>query len=184
MIRLKWAIAVLVLTSISVFSAEPENVYVSIPNTWLKDVPKMDGKNLVNLSKGSKLQIQKSEGKWYKVRYSTNENEPKEGYISSLFVSNTAPIEAKAASTDTAEENPFLKARKRIAPKTATMGIRGLQSDGTDTDGYKEDVAGLEEVERQTENLATPEELNQFAKDGQVAGKRHKSSRQPASVKN
>jgi uncharacterized protein YgiM (DUF1202 family) len=133
--------------------------YVQSDNANLRAEPSFGGKIISKVAKGQTLTLLTKNGNWLKVKVDN-----KEGYISSLLVSNHPPLD-KAAVTKVEEQEVKPTARRRASSFTSAAAARGLTDEDKNRDGAEEqsDYKALDKMEA---IKVTPEEVKKFKETG------------------
>jgi len=135
--------------------------YVQSDNANVRSEPSFGAKVIAKVAKGQSLTSLSKDGSWIKIKI-----DGKEGYISSLLVSNHAPLE-KQAITKTTDDVVVAKpsARRRASSYTSAAAARGLTDEEKKREGI-DDKSNYKAVDKMESLKVTPEEVKKFKETG------------------
>lgn len=153
---MKKIFAIVLIQLFLVGSLLSKAVYVVSPAAKLLNQPNNSSVQ-GSLEKGASLDVLGEEGMYYKVRYKSQT-----GWVSRMYVSNTAPSNSKVNFATSLDKSTTVKARARASAYSQTASARGLtQTETLRTRGNANDydfasIQWLESIK------ITDDELKQF----------------------
>lgn len=135
--------------------------YVQSDNANVRSEPSFGAKVIAKVAKGQTLTSISKDGSWIKVKV-----DGKDGYISSLLVSNHAPLD-KQTTTKTTDDQAVTKpsARRRASSYTSAAAARGLTDEERKREGV-DDKSNYQAVDKMEALKVTPEEVKKFKETG------------------
>lgn len=132
---------IMVLFSSTVLSNT--NLYIQSVKAKLLEEPNFKSQLVIELKRGTQVQLIEKSGRWIKVKYETSE-----GWLSSLLVSSNPPLEKKSVLKG---QEKIIKsmARRRASSNSTAAATRGLRKSdrARASDDSHADYQALEQVD-------------------------------------
>ena len=134
--------------------------YVQSDNANVRSEPSFGAKVIAKVAKGQSLTSLSKDGSWIKIKI-----DGKEGYISSLLVSNHVPLNKPAINKTADESEAKPSARRRASSYTSAAAARGLTDEDKKREGI-DDKSNYKAVDKMESIKVTPDEVKKFKETG------------------
>jgi hypothetical protein len=141
-----------------------ETLFVQAVKADLREAPRADGGKLVELKRGTAVDVLEKKGLWVRAKADT-----KTGWISKLFLSANRPV-GQADLQNAVPEEVEKASRRRSSSYNVSAASRGLMTDERTREGRTLYATDFEQLEAMEKYEVPSEKLKQFQTSGKLRG--------------